>query len=154
MNRRTILAGPALKARKHSGFSLLEVMIALGIFFIALFTILGLISQLLRNARAFQNKRSVDAGMVQAYFLSVTNRVTEGLESGEFSDLAEFNGQYHDFGWEKETTFFASNGLWQVDYRVINHRLGTVESSISTLYFDPTTQQGGAAGVGGLGMPR
>jgi hypothetical protein len=137
--------------RKRSGFSLLEVMIALGIFFIALFTILGLISQLLRNARAFQNKKAADAGMVHAYFLSVTNRVTEGLESGEFSDLAEFsNNQYRDLSWEKETTFFASNGLWQVDYRVINRRLGTVESAITTLYFDPNTQQGAA----GVGMPR
>jgi len=125
-------------------------MIALGIFFIALFTILGLISQLLRNARAFQNKKAADAGMVHAYFLAATNRVTEWLESGEFSDLAEFNDQYRDYSWEKETTFFATNGLWQVDYRVINRRLGTVESAISTLYFDPNTQQAGA----GLGMPR
>ena len=150
MHSSTAPAAPSLQRRKRSGFSLLEVMIALGIFFLALFTILGLISQLLRNARAFQNKKAADAGMVHAYFLSVTNRVTEGLESGEFSDLAEFNGQYRDYGWEKETTFFASNGLWQVDYRVINHRLGTVESAISTLYFDPNTQQGGA----GIGMPR
>lgn len=140
--------------RAASGFTLIEVMIALGIFFIALFTILGLISQLLRNARAFQNKKNADATMVQAYFLSVTNRVTEGLESGEFSDLADFNGEYRDYSWEKETTFFASNGLWQVDYRVINQRLHSVESEISTFYFDPNTQQGGAAGVGGLFTPR
>jgi len=132
------------------GFSLIEVMIALGIFFIALFTILGLVSQLLRNARAFQNKKSADATMVQAYFLSITNRVTEGLESGDFSDLADFQGQYRDYSWEKETTFFASNGLWQVDYRVLNNRLRSVESSISTFYFDPNTQQGPT----GVGMPR
>jgi hypothetical protein len=129
-------------ACRREGFSLLEVMIALGIFFICLFAILGLVSQLLRNARAFQNKKAVDAGMVQAYFLAATNRVTEGVVSGEFSDLADFNDQYRDYSWEKETMFFASNGLWQVDYRVINRRLGTVESAISTLYFDPNTQQG------------
>lgn len=145
---------PAPRGRKVAGFSLIEVMIALGIFFIALFAILGLVSQLLRNARAFQNKKSADATMVQAYFLSITNRVTEGLESGDFSDLADFNGQYRDFSWEKETTFFASNGLWQVDYRVINHRVRAVESAISTFYFDPNTQQGGVGGVGGIGMPK
>jgi len=146
------LAGPVASAptRKFSGFSLIEVMIALGIFFIALFAILGLVSQLLRNARAFQNKKAADATMVQAYFLSITNRVTEGIESGDFSDLAEFNGEYRDFSWEKETTFFASNGLWQVDYRVINNRVRAVESAISTFYFDPNTQQGAA----GVGMPR
>jgi len=147
------LAGPmapAHQTRKYSGFSLIEVMIALGIFFIALFAILGLVSQLLRNARAFQNKKAADATMVQAYFLSITNRVTEGIESGDFSDLADFNGEYRDFSWEKETTFFASNGLWQVDYRVINNRVRAVESAISTFYFDPNTQQGGV----GVGMPR
>ena len=138
------------RKRRSAGFSLIEVMIALGIFFIALFTILGLISQLLRNARAFQNKKAADATMVQAYFLSTTNRVTEGLESGDFSDLADFQDEYRDFSWEKETTFFASNGLWQVDYRVINNRLRSVESAISTFYFDPNTQQGAS----GVGMPQ
>jgi len=147
------LSAPVVRAptsRRKAGFSLMEVMIALGIFFIALFTILGLVSQLLRNARAFQNKKAADAGMVHAYFLSVTNRVTEGLETGDFSDLADFGDQYRDYSWEKDTIFFASNGLWQVDYRVINHRTHAVESAISTFYFDPNTQQGGA----GVGMPR
>jgi len=139
-----------VRNKRRSGFSLIEVMIALGIFFIALFAILGLVSQLLRNARAFQNKKAADATMVQAYFLSITNRVTEGMESGDFSDLADFNDEYRDFSWEKETTFFASNGLWQVDYRVINQRLRSVESAISTFYFDPNTQQGPT----GVGMPR
>jgi len=133
---------PSARAPQAAGFSLLEVMIALGIFFIALFAILGLVSQLLRNARAFQNKKAVDAAMVQAYFLSVTNRVTEGLVSGDFSELADFGGEYRDYSWEKDTIFFASNGLWQVDYRVINHRTRSVESAISTFYFDPNTQQG------------
>ena len=147
---RSLGANPSSRKRSRSGFSLIEVMIALGIFFIALFTILGLVSQLLRNARAFQNKKAADATMVQAYFLSITNRVTEGLDSGDFSDLADFQNEYRDFSWEKETTFFASNGLWQVDYRVINNRLRTVESAISTFYFDPNTQQGPT----GVGMPR
>ena len=138
------------RSNRQPGFSLIEVMIALGIFFIALFTILGLVSQLLRNARAFQNKKAADATMVQAYFLSITNRVTEGLESGDFSDLADFQNEYRDYSWEKETTFFASNGLWQVDYRVLNNRLRSVESAISTFYFDPNTQQGAS----GVGMPR
>jgi len=147
-------AGAVMRPRARTGFTLVEVMIALGIFFMALFAILGLVSQLLRNARAFQNRKEADATMVQAYFLSVTNRVTEGLESGDFSDLADFNGEYRDYSWEKETTFFASNGLWQVDYRVINQRVRAVESEISTFYFDPNTQQGGAAGGGGLVPPR
>jgi Tfp pilus assembly protein PilV len=138
---------PSILRRRIGAFSLIEVMIALGIFFMAMFAILGLISQLLRNARAFQNKKHADAGMVHAYFLSVTNRVTEGLVSGEFSELADFKDQYRDYSWEKETFFYASNGLWQVDYRVINRRLGTVESAVSTLYFDPNTQSTSPGGL-------
>lgn len=130
----------SLVRRRGVAFTLIEVMVALAIFFLATFAILGLMSQLLRNARAFQNKKPVDAGMVHAYFLSITNRVTEGVESGDFSDLADFGNLYRDYSWEKETTFFASNGLWQVDYRVINRRNSQVESSVSTFYFDPNTQ--------------
>lgn len=126
--------------RPRRAFSLIEVMVALAIFFIAVFAILGLISQLLKNARAFQNKKAADAGMVHAYWSSITNRVTEGLESGEFSDLAEFQDQYRDYSWEKDTMFYATNGLWQVDYRVINKRSGRVESSVSTFFYDPNTQ--------------
>jgi len=128
-------------------FSLIEVMVALAIFFIAVFAILGLISQLLRNARAFQSKKGVDAGMVHAYWSSITNRVSEGLVSGEFNDLAEFQDQYRDYSWEKDTLFYASNGLWQVDYRVINKRSGRVESSVSTFFYDPNTQSGILGGM-------
>jgi hypothetical protein len=111
------------------------------------FAILGLLSQLLKNARAFQHKKGADAGMVHAYWSSITNRVTEGLESGEFSDLAEFQDQYRDYSWEKDTMFYATNGLWQVDYRVINKRSGRVESSVSTFFYDPNTQ---SSSLGGL----
>jgi hypothetical protein len=85
--------------------------------------------------------------MVHAYWSSITNRVTEGLESGEFSDLAEFQDQYRDYSWEKDTMFYATNGLWQVDYRVINKRSGRVESSVSTFFYDPNTQSGSFGGL-------
>ncbi len=132
----------AFDRRAHRAFSLIEVMVALAIFFMAVFAILGLISQLLKNARAFQNKKGADAGMVHAYWSSITNRVTEGLESGEFNALANFKDQYRDYSWEKDTTFYATNGLWQVDYRVINKRNGQVESSVRTFFYDPNTQSG------------
>lgn len=133
--------------RVNRAFSLIEVMVALAIFFMAVFAILGLLSQLLKNSRAFQRKKGADAGMVHAYWSSITNRVTEGLESGEFSDLAEFQDQYRDYSWEKDTMFYATNGLWQVDYRVINKRSGRVESSVSTFFYDPNTQSGSFGGL-------
>src|SRR5262245_45382160 len=88
-------------------FTLLEVMIACGIFFIAVFTILALVSSLLRNARALRHIE-VDAGMVAAQ-LSKTNRMTEGVLSGDFGDT------YHDYSWETMTQEAATNGLYQVD---------------------------------------
>ena len=130
----------AFGRRVNRAFSLIEVMVALAIFFMAVFAILGLLSQLLKNSRAFQKKKGDDAGMVHAYWSSITNRVTEGLESGEFSELAEFQDQYRDYSWEKDTLFYATNGLWQVDYRVINKRSGQVESSVRTFFYDPNTQ--------------
>jgi len=60
--------GASVPPRKHnrgSAFTLLEVMIACGIFFIAMFAILGLVSNCLRNARALRHIE-VDAGMVAA----------------------------------------------------------------------------------------
>jgi len=134
---------PSLSRRPpRRGFSLIEVMVALAIFFMAVFAILGLMSQLLRTARAFQGKKAADAGMVHAYWSAITNRVTEGVERGEFSELADFQDQYRDYSWEKDTQFYATNGLWQVDYRVINKRSGQVESKVSTFFYDPNTQGG------------
>jgi Tfp pilus assembly protein PilV len=137
----------AVGCRARRAFSLIEVMVALAIFFMAVFAILGLISQLMTNARAFQHKKAADAGMVHAYWSSITNRVTEGLESGEFSELADFQDQYRDYSWEKDTQFYATNGLWQVDYRVINRHSGKVESSVRTFFYDPNTQSGAFGGL-------
>ena len=55
---------------------------------------------------------------------------------------SEFQDQYRDYSWEKDTLFYATNGLWQVDYRVINKRSGQVESSVRTFFYDPNTQSG------------
>jgi len=139
--RRSAFGHPPCRA-----FSLIEVMVALAIFFMAVFAILGLMSQLLRTARAFQNKKSADAGMIHAYWSAITNRVTEGVERGEFSELAEFQDQYRDYSWEKDTQFYATNGLWQVEYRVINKRTGQVESKVSTFFYDPNTQSSALGG--------
>jgi hypothetical protein len=59
---------PALRtphSALRTGFTLLEVMIACGIFFMATFAILGLVSNTLRNARGIQ-RVEVDAGMAAA----------------------------------------------------------------------------------------
>src|ERR1041384_4885106 len=68
------------RRRRSAAFTLIEVMIAMFIFFVAVFTILGVVSNALRNARALQRK-TVDAGMVAAQ-VSLTNALHEQLEEG------------------------------------------------------------------------
>src|SRR5262245_64136665 len=90
----------ATLARTHrqnrvTAFTLLEVMIACGIFFIAVFAILALVSNTLRNAQRLRRVQ-VDAGIVCAQLFR-TNRITEGIESGDLSDFG-----YPDYTWQTE----------------------------------------------------
>src|SRR5215471_15002500 len=86
-----------------NAFTLLEVMIACGIFFIAVFAILALVSQTLRNARTLRHVE-VDAGMAAAYSMR-TNLLYEGTETLELE-------AYPEFRWELSYTPAESNGLW------------------------------------------
>ena len=119
-----------------TGFSLMEVMIALGIFFMAVFAILGLVSNTLRNARALRQPH-VDAGMAAALFsVAMTNNVGEGLVSGDFGD------SYPDYSWTADPQPAATNGLYQVDFIVQHRSSGEVASTLSTLLFLPNARKG------------
>lgn len=145
----TYRASP-IAPRLSSAFSLIEVMIALAIFFMAVFAILGLMSTLLQNARIFQNKRPPEARMVFAYQTSITNKVIEGTISYDFSEMAEFGDEYRDYTAEVEAypNEMYTNGLWDVQYRVFNKRTGRVESTFTTYQFDPTTKSKSLSGGG------
>jgi hypothetical protein len=119
----------AMRDNRGSAFTLLEVMIACGIFFIAIFAILGLVSNCLRNARALRHIE-VDAGMVAAQ-LYKTNRLTEGVLSGDFGDT------YHDYSWETVTQEAATNGLYQVDIVVRKRGLQNPVDTMSVWIFSP-----------------
>ncbi len=122
-------------------FTLLEVMIAMGLFFMAVFSILALISNGLRNARALQ-QTTVDAGMLAAE-LSLTNKLTEGVESGDFGDL------YRDYKWAQEIVEVETNGLFEVRFVVMHNAGGRmVETPMTILLFRPESSASG--GVGGL----
>jgi prepilin-type N-terminal cleavage/methylation domain-containing protein len=116
-------------------FSLLEVMIALAIFFMAAFAILELVSSGLRTARAIRITRP-NAGTLAAE-LSITNKLEEGTESGDFGNL------YPDYSWTQDSYPVpeASNGLWQVDFTIYRrgHR-GVPDSRMSILMFSPQSQ--------------
>ena len=95
--------------RPRAAFSLVEVMVACGIFFMCVFAILAMISSVLRNARLLR-RVELDAGMVAAQ-VSNTNKLYEGSASGDFGKM------YPDYSWETETYEppGATNNLWQID---------------------------------------
>jgi len=118
-------------------------MVALAVFFITTFAILGLVSQLLQNARVFQNKKAPHVSLVHGWWTSKTNRVVEGLTTVEFSDISDDLGQlYRDYYAEitAEPDLDMTNGLWDVSYQVINRRTRQVESKVFTFYWDPNSQ--------------
>jgi Tfp pilus assembly protein PilV len=115
-----------------TAFTLLEVMIALGIFFMCAFAILQLVSGTLRNARALQQNEP-DPGMLAAQ-LAITNSLSEGVESGDFGRI------YPGYSWTRDVYAVGSNGIFQVDFAVA-HRVGRsrVEDHLSVLFFRPNS---------------
>jgi hypothetical protein len=122
-------AAPRRSWRPQTAFSLLEVMIASGIFFMCVFAILAMVSSVLRNARSLR-RIELDAGMVAAQVCK-TNRLYEGNESGDFGNL------YPDYSWETETSEAQTNGLWQVDIVVRRRGLPQPVDSMSIYVFSP-----------------
>jgi hypothetical protein len=128
-------------------FTLMEVMIAAGIFFMTTFAILALVSTTLRNARGLR-ERHPDVGMVAAQ-MCLTNRLFEGSDSGDFSDLGDL---YKDYNWASADNEVESNGLHQVDF-VLRGRHSGEEVHMSILLYRPESPPGAASGggFGGLG---
>ncbi len=117
-------------ARRSGAFSLLEVMIACGIFFMAVFSILALTSNSLRQARGLR-RLEVDAGMVAAQILIRTNRFSEGTESGDFGEV------YQGYSWRYECTQYLTNGLMRFDIEVYKRGVPQPVDSTSIFLFSP-----------------
>jgi Tfp pilus assembly protein PilV len=120
-------------AISQQGFSLLEVMIAMGIFFVSIFAILQLTSQSLAAARRLQ-RTEIDITTLAAQ-LSLTNRLQEGFESGDFGD------GFRDHLWSRTVTEVSSNGLFRVDFSTYepthNKKAPLVERHLSILMYRP-----------------
>ena len=121
-------------APSERAFSLLEVMIAMALFFTAIFAILSLTSQSLGAARHLQLSH-VDIGGL-AGMISLTNRVEEGALPQEIvAQFEEFNPGYTCTG---EIMEVSSNGLFRVDFEVVGlHGKKVVGSTMSILMFRP-----------------
>ena len=122
-----------------SGFTLLEVMIASGILFLCLFTILQVLTSSLKNARVLQ-RSVVDPGLLAAA-LSLTNKLEEGPVP---RNLGGFEKVYPDYRYDGKITEVGTNGLYQVDF-VVYRRTGDhgTESRLSILKFTGQSSQVG-----------
>jgi hypothetical protein len=123
-----------------SAFTLLEVLIAIGVFFIVAFAILEMVVTGLGAARALQ-VRHADVGMLASELWATNNILEEGVESGDFGDF------YPNARWERAVNEVGSNGLFQVDFLVVE-KVGKreSESQISLLLFRPGSPKGKMSG--------
>ncbi|HXI70646.1 MAG TPA: hypothetical protein VNN22_09870 [Verrucomicrobiae bacterium] len=126
-------------AQRTRAFSLLEVMIAIGIFFMSMFVILSLVSSSLANARRLQ-RPMVDAAMI-ASELSLTNQIVEIKQSGDFGKM------YPGYSWTADINEVQSNKLFQVDYVVVNDDHKQVVQTMSVLFFRPKSPAGSLDGA-------
>ena len=141
--RRAYRAESRSRGRRRA-FTLLEVMIAIGILFVGTFAILSLISSSLNNLRRLQ-RPLVDASALVAQ-LSLTNQLVEGTYSGNLGDV--LGKAYNEYRWTGDITEVASNHLYQADY-IIQYANGSsrdVLSRTTTLLYRPQSPPGSLDG--------
>lgn len=129
---------------RQAAFTLLEVLIAMGIFAMAIFALLDLVNQNLRAARLLQ-PHSVDPTLV-IQDLMLTNRLEEGSSSGDF-------GKSHPgYTWTRDIVLVSTNGLFEVDVAVFRNGGGeNGMTTMSLLMFRPgSIMKAGAGGGRGL----
>jgi Tfp pilus assembly protein PilV len=124
-----ILCAPSQWPSRRGGFTLLEVMIAMGIFFMSIFAILALVSANLRNARLLQQSRP-DAGIIFAE-AAQTERFDTGDGDGDFDEA------FPDFRYDTSTNRFDTNGMFRVDV-VIRNPAGGLDTN-HALFWRPNS---------------
>ena len=122
--------------RSPQAFSMLEVMIAIGIFFTSVFVILQLTSQQLRMARSLQTL-DVDTGTLPSLIV-MTNSLEEGPLPMEIK--VAFEDTNPGFSCDGMVHEYATNGLFQVDYVIYWQQEGRVKQARnSILMWRPTS---------------
>ncbi len=109
----------------------------MAILFSVTFVLLQITSTNLRVARALQ-RTTIDASSLAAE-LTLTNRLEEGTESGDFGDL------YPGHDWRREILLVGTNGLFECRFEVFNGRDPDPESQLVVLLFRPDSMRGGGA---------
>jgi Tfp pilus assembly protein PilV len=114
------------RKRLSRAFTLLEVMIAVAVFFSAIFALLGLVSQNLKAAHSLQKPR-LDLGALASQ-LALTNRLEEGPNSGNFGDL------YPNATWTRTIRLVSTNGFFEVDFIAIDNSSGRPSAAGLNIY--------------------
>lgn len=130
------------RSQRSCAFTLLEVIIACGIFFLVAFAVLEVVTTGLAAARKLQ-LRHPDAGILAAE-MTLTNRLEEGITSGDFDD--QYPGLYDGYSWEREILEAWSNRLFQVDFSVYNNKArGPSDTHMRILLYSPNSPAGSAS---------
>jgi hypothetical protein len=143
MNRRVSFqteSGTKSRSQRNgmTGFTLMEVMIAMAIFFMAVFAILELVATNLRNARLLETPR-VDCGLAIADLVQ-TNQLEEGTQDIDFSKLypgyscTQIVVPADDIVPNGDT-----NGLFHAEY-LLKHPDGTIETNLDALVWKPDSK--------------
>jgi hypothetical protein len=132
-----------IKFSARRAFSLLEVMIAIGIFFLAVFAILSLVSQSLANARRLQ-RPLVDAGPVLATY-AATNMLVEGTYSGSMEEI--LGKPYRDYNWTADIREVATNKLFSVECVIQERGSRDIISDLTTVFYRPQSPAGSMEGA-------
>ena len=127
-------------SRQEHAFSLLEVMIAMAIFFMCVFAILSMVTRGLSAARSLQPVQ-IDASSLAAE-LSVTNRLEEGTLPPEI--IEHFQKMYPNQTCEASITEIRTNGLFEVKFLVggVVEGKRVVSSESSILLWRPLSNPG------------
>lgn len=133
---------PSLPGKRshRDAFTLMEVMIAIGVFCIGVFAILDVVASVMRGARLL-DKPMVDAGCV-AGEIALTNSLVEvQYESGDLSDF--LGDQYKGYPYEYAIVEEQSNKLFRADILVHSDAPGKpVVSKMSILLYRPLSPAG------------
>jgi len=118
----------------------MEVMIAIAVFSIGCFAILGLVASVMRDARLL-NKPMVDAGVVASQ-IAQTNSIIE--IDGTSGDLSEFLGDnYKGYEYVYGIKEVESNHLYLAEIAVTSDAPGKpVVSKMDVLFFRPLSPAG------------
>lgn len=125
--------------RGHHAFTLMEVMIAIGVFCIGVFAILDVVASVMHGARLL-DKPMVDAGVVASEIQ--TNSIIDGTSG--LGDLSEFLGNpYRGYDYAYTINEVESNHLYEADIAVTSDAPGKpAVSKMSILIFAPQSPAG------------